>query len=201
MKWIPALIKPWLRNQYWKIYSLPIWDILSQIYEERFMKKQSYEVDGNEYNHLFISPRTSYNLFIDSRIWNQILGRLPEGYTLPGRASLQVLQPMTADYYGSLFPNPLPMYGIFVDGSVWQRIKASVPEEYAVPDLNTTEILKTMTADHYNTLFAAPVSTLGIVVDGQIWKRITSSVTPGYRIPDSLTIDTLNKVTLAKVGK
>jgi hypothetical protein len=193
MKQPSALIRRWMRNWYWNLRTMPIWDRLWQFYESRFRKEQSYAVDGNLYNFLFLSPPPSLDIFADSRVWNRATEGLPKGYTIPDRASLDVLLPMTGDYYGALFSNPLPMRGVYVEGSVWKRILAAKHEQYAIPDPASIQVLKPMTADYYNHLFTTSVSSPGIVVDGKKWGQIAAALPQGFRLPDSITVDALNK--------
>jgi hypothetical protein len=193
MRRLPALMRSKIRDGYWGIYSMPIWDRLRQLYDSHFKKTHSYDVDANFYNFLFLSPPPSLDIFADSRVWDRAAVRLPDGYTIPDQASLDVLLPMNGDYYGSLFSNPLPMYGIYVDGSVWKNIKTAVPEPYVIPDLASIRILEPMTAEYYNSFFTVPVRTYGIVIDGKVWGKIAAALPQDFRLPDSAIVDALKK--------
>lgn len=191
MNRLVILIRHWIGNRYCKLRSMSIWGRIYYFYASHFGRKWSYQVDANSYNFLFLSPRPSFELFVDSRVWNRASERLPERYTIPDRVSLEVLFPMTGQCYDSLFSNPLPMWGIYVNGSVWMRIKEALPEQYVIPDPASIRVLQPMTADYYNSLFTKPVSHPGIVVDGKVWGRIAGALPQDFRFPDSGTVETL----------
>jgi hypothetical protein len=188
-----ALTRRWLRNQYWKLYSLPLWALLMKYCD--LLTKRSNQVDANQYDYLFLSSRPSRNLFVDRRIWNRAASRLPEGYTIPDRKSLDVLLPMTGDYYADLFSNSKPLFGVYVDGHVWKKVKEKLPKPYVIPDPASDQILRPMSAEYYNKLFDKPASAPGMIVDGKVWERIIDRLPPGFRLPDPATIDVLIKKT------
>jgi hypothetical protein len=158
-----------------------------------YVKKQpSYDVDGNLFNFLFLSTAPSLVL-ADSRVWNRTAKRLPEGYNIPDRDSLQVLLQMSGDYYGQLFSNNKPMYGVYVDSSIWKSIKNALPDQYVIPDPSSIRILEPMRGDYFNYLFTSPPSAPGIVVYGNVWKKISIALPADFRLPDFTTIDILNK--------
>ena len=191
MKWVWVLTIRWIRKQYWKLYSMPLWPLLMKYYD--LLTKQSHEVDGSKYDFLFLSSRSSRNIFVDRRIWDRTVKRLPEGYTIPDRKSLEVLLPMTGDYYANLFSSSKPLFGVYVDGNIWKKVKDKLPKPYVIPDPASDQVLSPMTADYYNELFDKPGSAPGIIVDSKVWGRIIDSLPPGFRLPDSATIDVLNK--------
>lgn len=149
MKRFIALIRRSIRNLYWIVYSMPLWDQLRRLIDLYFKKQQSYYVDGNLFNFLFLSPKPSLVL-TNSKVWNRIAKRLPEGYAIPDRDALQVLLQMTGDYYGELISNNKPMYGVYVDSSIWKSVKNMLPEQYVIPDPSLIWILEPMRGDYYN---------------------------------------------------
>ncbi len=192
MKRLQASFRRWMRDLYWKLASLPVWARLRQLYDSKF-GKPSNRVSGKAYSHLFLSPAPGPDVTVDGKIWSRAAGRLPEGYTVPDRASLQVLLPMEGDHYGALFSNRLPARGSYVDGSVWERARSGLPAQYIIPDPASVRALKPMAAEGYDALFASPVPARRIVVHGQVWERIAAAVPQGYRLPDAAIVDVLDK--------
>lgn len=188
-----VLIRRWVRDWYQAFRLMPTWGYMQLLYDSYFKKNKSYDVDGNLYNFLFLSPPPSLDILVDRRVWDRAAERLPEGYCIPDKGMLDVLLPMAGDYYGTLFSNSLPMWGVYVDGSVWKRTKANLPEQYIIPDPSSIRILQPMTAADYDSLFTARVNTPGIVLDGKAWGQIADVLPQGYRLPDPVTLDVLNK--------
>ncbi|SEC70354.1 hypothetical protein [Paenibacillus sp. GP183] len=192
MKRFTALIRRSIRNRYWIIYSMPLWDQLRRLIDLYFKKQQSYDVDGNLFNFLFLSP-IPILVLADSRVWNRTAERMPEGYAIPDRDTLQVLLEMSGDYYGELFSNHKPMYGVYVDSSIWKSLKNALPEQYVIPDPSSIRILEPMRGDFYNFLFTSSPSLPGIVVDGKVWRQISTALPADFRLPDFTTVDILNQ--------
>ncbi|WP_193224492.1 hypothetical protein [Bacillus sp. B1-b2] len=112
-----------------------------------------YEMNGNNYDHLFLNPPPTPKTFVEQEIWEEVMSKLPKNYFLPNDILEDVFKDISSAKYDQIFQNPPEAKHVFIDPEL-SKLNASLPNEYKLPNDKTMELIKKIQKETENELIA-----------------------------------------------